>query len=68
MKELMAKKPLGYGIGLSKASNFDSREQMPYPPRLLASQRMGGNGNCGTDTLPFHTQYSLCLVFLDTHV
>lgn len=32
MKELMAKKPLGYGIGLSKASNFDSREQMPYPP------------------------------------
>ena len=67
MKELMAKKPLGYGIGLSKASNFDSREQMPYL-RLLASQRMGGNGNCGTDTLPFHTQYSLCLVFLDTHV
>lgn len=32
MKELMAKKPLGYGIGLSKAGNFDSREQMPYPP------------------------------------
>ena len=38
------------------------------PSRLLASQRMGGNGNCGTDTLPFHTRYSLCLVLLDTHV
>ena len=32
MKELMARKPLGYGIGLSKAGNFDSKEQMPYPP------------------------------------
>ena len=32
MKELMAKKPLGYGIGLSRAGNFESKEQMPYPP------------------------------------
>lgn len=32
MKELMAAKPFGYGIGLSKAGNFDSKEQMPYPP------------------------------------
>lgn len=32
MKELMVKKPFGYGIGLSKAGNFDSKEQMPYPP------------------------------------
>lgn len=32
MKELMARKPIGYGIGLSKAGNFDSKEQMPYPP------------------------------------
>ena len=32
MKELMEKKPLGYGIGLSKAGNFDSKERMPYPP------------------------------------
>lgn len=32
MKELMAKKPIGYGIGLSKAGNFESKEQMPYPP------------------------------------
>ena len=32
MKELMARKPIGYGIGLSKAGNFNSKEQMPYPP------------------------------------
>lgn len=32
MKELMARKPIGYGIGLSKAVNFESKEQMPYPP------------------------------------
>lgn len=32
MKILMADKPFGYGIGLSKAGNFDSKEQMPYPP------------------------------------
>lgn len=32
MKELMVRKPIGYGIGLSKAGNFDSKEQMPYPP------------------------------------
>lgn len=32
MKELLSAKPFGYGIGLSKAGNFDSKEQMPYPP------------------------------------
>lgn len=32
MKILMADKPFGYGIGLSKAGNFNSKEQMPYPP------------------------------------
>lgn len=32
MKELMVKKPIGYGIGLSKAGNYDSKEKMPYPP------------------------------------
>lgn len=32
MKDLMARKPIGYGIGLSKAGNFNSKEQMPYPP------------------------------------
>nr|WP_044654994.1 O-antigen ligase family protein [Bacteroides acidifaciens] len=32
MKELMVRKPFGYGIGLSKAGNFQSKEQMPYPP------------------------------------
>lgn len=32
MKELMTRKPIGYGIGLSKAGNFESKEQMPYPP------------------------------------
>lgn len=32
MKDLMARKPIGYGIGLSKAGNFESKEQMPYPP------------------------------------
>lgn len=32
MKELMADKPIGYGIGLSKPGNFESKEQMPYPP------------------------------------
>ena len=32
IKELMSKKPFGYGIGLSKAGNFNSKEQMPYPP------------------------------------
>lgn len=32
MKDLMVKKPFGYGIGLSKAGNFESKEQMPYPP------------------------------------
>lgn len=32
MKDLMARKPIGYGIGLSKAGNFHSKEEMPYPP------------------------------------
>ena len=32
MKELMIKKPIGYGIGLSKSGHFNSKEQMPYPP------------------------------------
>ena len=32
MKELMVRKPFGYGIWLSKAGNFQSKEQMPYPP------------------------------------
>lgn len=32
MKELMATRPIGYGIGLSKEGNFNSKDQMPYPP------------------------------------
>lgn len=33
MKELMASKPFGYGIGLGgKAERFNPRELMPYPP------------------------------------
>lgn len=32
MKDLMAKKPIGYGIGLSKARDFNPKEMMPYPP------------------------------------
>lgn len=32
MKELMVRKPFGYGIGLSKPGNFQPKEQMPYPP------------------------------------
>lgn len=32
MKELMVKKPIGYGIGLAKPGSFESKEQMPYPP------------------------------------
>lgn len=32
MKQLMASRPIGYGIGLSKAGNFNSKDQMPYPP------------------------------------
>lgn len=32
MKELMSKKPIGYGIGLSKARDFNPKEVMPYPP------------------------------------
>ncbi len=33
MKILMARKPIGYGLGLAKgAERFDARETMPYPP------------------------------------
>lgn len=32
MKELMAHKPFGYGIGLSKGERFYPKERMPYPP------------------------------------
>lgn len=30
--ELMANKPFGYGIGLSKGERFNPKERMPYPP------------------------------------
>lgn len=32
IKELMANKPFGYGIGLSKGERFNPKERMPYPP------------------------------------
>jgi len=32
MKELMIRKPFGYGIGLSKGDHFYPKERMPYPP------------------------------------
>lgn len=32
MQELMARKPFGYGIGLSKGERFYPKERMPYPP------------------------------------
>lgn len=32
MKELMSRKPFGYGIGLSKGERFYPKERMPYPP------------------------------------
>lgn len=32
MKDLMAVRPFGYGIGLSKAGRFHSKDVMPYPP------------------------------------
>lgn len=32
MKELMAERPLGYGVGLSKGERFSPKELMPYPP------------------------------------
>lgn len=32
MKELMVRKPFGYGIGLSKGERFYPKERMPYPP------------------------------------
>lgn len=32
MKELMAVRPFGYGIGLSKAGRFPAKDIMPYPP------------------------------------
>ncbi len=32
MKELMIRKPFGYGLGLSKSERFYPKERMPYPP------------------------------------
>ena len=32
MKELMADRPIGYGVGLSKGERFSPKELMPYPP------------------------------------
>lgn len=32
MKELMIRKPFGYGMGLSKGERFNPKELMPYPP------------------------------------
>lgn len=32
IKELMSKKPFGYGIGLSKAGNFNSKDRCPTLP------------------------------------
>lgn len=32
IRELMANKPFGYGIGLSKGERFNPKERMPYPP------------------------------------
>ncbi len=32
IRELMASKPFGYGIGLSKGERFHPKERMPYPP------------------------------------
>ena len=32
MKELMAERPFGYGISLSKGERFAPKELMPYPP------------------------------------
>ncbi|WP_455585206.1 O-antigen ligase family protein [Bacteroides sp.] len=32
MKELMAERPIGYGVGLSKGERFAPKELMPYPP------------------------------------
>lgn len=32
MKALMLRKPLGYGLGLSKPSAYHPKEHMPYPP------------------------------------
>lgn len=32
MKELMVRKPIGYGLGLSKGERFYPKERMPYPP------------------------------------
>ncbi|WP_291584040.1 O-antigen ligase [Bacteroides sp.] len=32
MKELMADRPFGYGVGLSKGARFEPKELMPYPP------------------------------------
>ncbi|NLI35059.1 MAG: O-antigen ligase family protein [Bacteroidales bacterium] len=32
MKDLVIKKPFGYGIGLSKSDIYKPKERMPYPP------------------------------------
>lgn len=32
IKELMLRKPIGYGLGLSKKGLYKSKERMPYPP------------------------------------
>lgn len=32
MRELMVRKPFGYGIGLSKGEHLHPKEYMPYPP------------------------------------
>ncbi len=32
MRELMIRKPFGYGLGLSKGERFYPKERMPYPP------------------------------------
>lgn len=32
MKQLMVRKPFGYGLGLSKGDRFYPKERMPYPP------------------------------------
>lgn len=32
MKKLMSTHPFGYGVGLSKAGRFPSKDVMPYPP------------------------------------
>lgn len=63
MKELMARKPIGYGIGLVKRKlRFERTNALST--RLMADYRLGGNRNCGADTLSCHTRHSLRLVFM----